>query len=633
MHGRHTRSVYAWKEGPLVGGKWHFQVARGIGIAPGVAVREVLANTGIRSGELLAREVIQNSVDAADESGGQRAVRICFKFIEYQRSVLDLLDMGKDSEFAARVVSAGFGDLGLHPLNAILRRSDKIRGLLIEDFGTRGLRGEPVDQSSDVHKLLFSVGNTDKDSAVGTGGSYGFGKSALAICSMLNTIICYTAYASENGLVKRLIGGAYLKKHKYDKQDWSGWAWFGEAKRRKTQEDVQHPVPIEGDEAERLASKLGFDSRDELSTGTSILLLDLADDVTPESVMDGVEKWWWPRIEDGTLDVEVIDFQGRELIPEPRSREEVKHFVEAYRLAIGLAEPTGDHQRASRFNKYRNLELGRLGLVRLPVEQLDDDQEEPQLLGRVALVRKPRMVVQYFEPRKRLDFGVVGVFVADDDIDRFLKLSEPPSHDRWDPQTQRVRSAQDSDAGKVVETVLKRIKDQYREFCRTARPPFDPTRRLVEFERLLGSMLKVAGGVPETGAQSPDPIHIRFSRGPRAVIVGDGSAKIEGEVEIELGNRAKIDAVSAVLSAEAFIAEEGAIEKPERATSEHMQREVVQVTLVCEDQDVLGENQIRIRLSKCHPTKVIFESGTFDSEWSVQLRVRVEAGDDGLPEE
>lgn len=615
-------------------GKWHFQVARGIGIAPGVAVREVLANTGIRSGELLAREVIQNSVDAADEPGNQCAVRICFKFIEYDRSVLHWLDMGADSEFVERVVSADFGDLGLHPQNAITQRRDKIRGLLIEDFGTRGLRGEPDDQSSDVHKLLFSVGNTDKDSVVGTGGSYGFGKSALAICSMLNTIICYTAYVAENGLVKRLIGGAYLKKHKYAKQDWSGWAWFGEAKRRKMPEDVQHPVPIEGDEAERLASKLRFDPRDENRTGTSILLLDLADDVTPESVMDGIEKWWWPRIEGGTLDVKVIDFQGRERIPEPRSRQEVKHFVEAYRLALGLAEPTGDHQRAVRFNKYRNLELGRLALVRLPFEHLDDDQEEPQLLGRVALVRKPRMVVQYFEPRKRLDFGVVGVFVADDDIDRFLKLSEPPSHDRWDPQTQRVRSAQDSDAGKVVvETVLKRIKDQYREFCRTARPPIDPTRRLVELERLLGSMLKVVGGVPHTGAQSPDPIHIRYSRAPRAVIVGNGLAKIEGEVEIELGNRAKIDTVSAVLFAEAFIAEEGASEKPKGATSGGTQHEVIPVILACEDQGVLGENQIRIRLNKCHPAKIIYESGTFDSEWSVKLRVHVEADDGSLPED
>ncbi|WP_448575944.1 hypothetical protein [Thermomicrobium sp.] len=617
-------------------GKWHFQVARGIGLAPGVAVRDVLANTGMPSGELLAREVIQNSVDAADESSGQHAVRICFRFIEYDRSILSLLDMSKGSEFTKRIESAGFGDLGLHPLNAISpqgERPHKIRGLLIEDFGTRGLRGDPTDTSSDMHKLLFSVGNTDKDSAFGTGGSYGFGKSALAICSMLNTIICYTVYRSQNGLDKRLIGAAYLRKHKFAKDVWTGWAWFGAARSRKIQEDVSGPEPIEGSEAESLAVKLGFDSRSEDSAGTSILIFDLADDVTPESVMDGIEKWWWPRIEDGTLDVKVIDFQKRERIPEPRSREEVKHFVEAYRLALGLAEPAGDHQRAVRFNKSRNLELGRLALVRLPFEQLDDDHEEPKLLGRVALVRKPRMVVQYFEPRKQLDFGVVGVFVAADDIDRLLKLSEPPSHDRWDPRTQRVRSVQDWDAGKVVESVLARIKQQYRDFCQTARPPIDPTRRLVEFERLLGSMLKVAGGVPETGAQSQDPIHIRFARGPRTVIVGEGSAKFEGEVELELGDRAKIDAVSAVLSVDAFIAEEGSIEKFKSATGGGTQREAIPVTLICEEQEVLAENQIRIQLSKRHPIKVIFESGSFESEWSVQLRVRVEAGDDGLPKD
>lgn len=595
--------------------RWTFLEAAGIGKTPGLAVKDVLEGTGMSIAEQLAREVVQNSTDATDRSPQSSALTIRFRIVEYPRRVLQILDMGEDSDFAKRIMGAGFGALGLNPDNAIVSRTGSIRALLIEDFGTRGLRGEPGDPDSDVYKLLFSLGMTDKDVSEGTGGSYGFGKSVLSRASKLNTVICYTVYRSEAGICERVIGAAYLKSHSFGQKKWSGWAWFG-ASRPNAAED--QPIPVEGEQARRLAQQLRFTARHDGASGTTILLLDLVEDVDSEGLLQGLEKWWWPRLEEGLLDVEVVDEIAKATRkPEPRKHREVKHFIEAYRLAVGIIEPTGDHQRVTRARPIeignRKWNVGRCGFVRVSEIEEQDEEWEPELLGRVALIRKPRMVVQYFEPRKRLDFGVAGAFVAHDDIDRFLKLSEPPNHDRWDPGTQRFRSESDRAVKQVVESVLDHIKRSYREFAQKSRPPRDPSRRLRELERLLGKMLRVPAGTIDKISPKPDPIHIRFCDGPRMEPDGSGRVRLKGSFEVTLGNEA------ALRSADATVRAIAAIEEVGSGPREHLP-----VYLLCEEPPVDGENEIAVPLVRGVPVLILFETAMFDAEWSVAFTVEVE---------
>lgn len=599
---------------------WRFVRAEGIGKTPGLAVKDVLEGTGMSIAEQLAREVVQNSTDAVDHVSQSSPLRIRFRIVRYPRRLLKLLDMDEDSEFAKRVKAAGFGKLGLNPENVIATPSAFLRALVIEDFGTRGLRGEPADPDSDVYKLLFSLGMTDKDVSEGTGGSYGFGKSVLSRASRLNTVICYTVYPSEMGVCERMIGAAYLKSHSFRDTKWSGWAWFGALKRNVPEDQ---PVPLEDEHARRLAQQFRFAERCNGAYGTTILLLDLVEEVDAKGLLLGLEKWWWPRLEEGLLDAEVVDeIAGTPTMrPEPRKHPEVKHFIEAYRLAVGMAEPSGDHQRVTRARAIeigsKRLNTGRCGFVRVAELEEHDEEQEPELLGRVALIRKPRMVVQYFEPRKRLDFGVAGVFVAHDDIDRFLKLSEPPNHDRWDPGTQRFRSQEDRSVKQVVESVLDHIKRSYREFAQKSRPPRDPSRRLKEVERLLGKMLRIPEGTSDTSARETDPIHIRFCDGPRMVFAGQGRANLSGVVEITLDRNASVEMVNATLRATAAIEEVGS-----------GPRDRLRVDLLCEELAVDGQDEMTITLVRDAPLRIYFETDQFDAEWSVSFSIEVEVRED-----
>jgi hypothetical protein len=92
------------------------------------------------------------------------------------------------------------------------------------------------------------------------------------------------------------------------------------------------------------------------------------------------------------------------------------------------------------------------------------------------------MVVEYATVALDHLEPVVGVFIADDDIQSILRLSEPPSHNRWDPDNNRLELHDRP----VVSTVLRRIERQTREFQRFLLPPPPPsTGRLVALENLL----------------------------------------------------------------------------------------------------------------------------------------------------
>ncbi|MCS7050973.1 MAG: hypothetical protein NZL87_05100, partial [Thermomicrobium sp.] len=129
---------------------WHLQRMFGIGLAPGLAVLEVLEGSGLPIAEQLAREVIQNSCDAAREftpQAGSGPVRVVFRFRrlegEERERFLDLLDLGSSSELRTRISHLGPNGLGLRAGNVLQNPNRPVSVLYIEDFGTRGLRGDP----------------------------------------------------------------------------------------------------------------------------------------------------------------------------------------------------------------------------------------------------------------------------------------------------------------------------------------------------------------------------------------------------------------------------------------------------------------------------------------------------------
>ncbi len=487
--------------------EWTWERVPRMGGAVGSAYTNTLNAAGMPHGALLAREAIQNAVDA--KAGSDEPVRVCFRLRRF-----------RDEEFR-RFASTGILE-GLRQRLAHVRPAgadevldglgrEELSVLYVEDENTVGLGG-PLEPAPNAHfwKLLLSLGVEDKAYVEsGSGGSYGFGKGVYSLSSKLRTVVAYSCFAPtpETGRHhKRLMACAYLKQHTRDGVAFTGRGWWGS--RVASAEDVVEPFV--DDEADRLAEALGFEVRPPDRRGASIAILGCVVDV--EEIVRGVEDYWWPLLEDGDLEVEVSD-EDRVLYPRPRSRRHLRPFLQAYDLVLGKAEPVPAQDGAPReevrsFNRFEGRSLGSLALV-----AVDDDLEDEERAGHVdcvALIRAPRMVVSYWRPLARTSGeNVCGVFVADDDVDTILKLSEPGEHDKWDPESERLERRD----AEVVKSILMRIRRRFGEFKRALVPP--PPKgdaRFTELAKALGAAFRVRGrGTPGVEARE-DPVEVRFGK-------------------------------------------------------------------------------------------------------------------------
>ena len=326
------------------------------------------------------------------------------------------------------------------------------------------------------------------------------------------------------------MGCAYQSGHTRDGVRYTGRAWLGQGV-----EVPGHGVrfdPLTGDTTERAAEALGFEPDGE-DYGTSLLLIDVG--VEPEDVVAGIEDWWWPRIECRLLETDVLTSRGDTFAPRPKKRGHLKPLIDAFDSAVNKAPDIPSRQTRKVFYRKSGRDIGALGAI-----VLDDSEVENPLgedyearLDTVALVRGPLMVVDYYRDWRPSATAppAVGCFLADGDIDRVLKLAEPPAHDRWDPEAQRL-AVYDEEAPEVVQSVLYRIKRAFRDFQNAAKPPAPPKpRRLAKLERRLASWL---GAGPKNAPGNPDPNPAPVSLrpyGPHVRLDGD-RLRASGHVEI-----------------------------------------------------------------------------------------------------
>ena len=294
---------------------WIFEDSGPMGGAAGEAYANTLKSPGMQPEHVLAREAIQNSVDAGLD--GEK-VRICFRHVQLVKAAKTRFVEAADIKHIAERVGAL--ELAVPNCLTSLDKPHKPLSLLyVEDYNAVGLSGNPHDKNSNFFRLLLSLGDRSKSrSSKGTGGSYGFGKSVYSSSSAIQTIFAYTRFADGNGNeYTRLFGCGYYASHLHKKKDYSGRAWLG----------VKKPVdgagrlvvdPYEGSHADTLAGKLGFKVRAQGDLGTSILIVDAIVDLA--HLMIGVEDWWWPRLIEHKLDVEVHSADGGVSVPRPKKR-------------------------------------------------------------------------------------------------------------------------------------------------------------------------------------------------------------------------------------------------------------------------------------------------------------------------
>lgn len=543
-------------------GKWDFfQVGKESAGGGGL-------NRAIRASEsasdLIAREVVQNSWDAARKLRkllGDDSIpfKMSFSFREVAGADKRDLVAALGARTLAGRLNLAKGGIKLPEENLLEHLDDGVplRVLYISDHGAHGLYGQPQDLTDDsvMFNAIYYMGTSKKvDDDASTGGSYGFGKSAFIRGSRIRTVFvhtCFRPYAGEpnesDPVTRRALGFSWWQNHKVDSTSYDGRAQFGQL-------DIASKSyrPFEDADADDYARRLGLplrDPADPAQLGTTLMVLDPT--ITAEELRASLERWWWPALEEHLMDLEVIDSDGKRHVVDPSSSASLRPFIEAYRVATGQRDARTDGSEKVLSANWRKrgdatMPLGTCVAV-VPSANVEaaaepdaddhDDADEDGGRTEIALMREPRMVVTYLDTFRNRRVAIKGVYIASPDLDPFLRDTEPPLHDHW---SEKPDTDIDPRSTELAKGVLQRIKRSVADYAReVSPPPVVEAAPLPHFAKLVGRFLKGKGPVkPGPGRASPIEIHYVEPAAPVAV---GSEVRTSAVISVRLADRAKVE--------------------------------------------------------------------------------------------
>ena len=166
----------------------------------------------------LVRESIQNSLDNHSEShisgnGTEEPVLIKFDLIEINKS--DIPDLDNYKKHLEWIRDQSVDDEAKKGATEALNvlGTQKVRSLKIGDYNTKGASGSDENESSNWHKLVQSVGSSQKTGS--SGGSFGIGKSAFLANSALRMVFFSTKCDTSQST--NFMGISRLCTHRFEK--------------------------------------------------------------------------------------------------------------------------------------------------------------------------------------------------------------------------------------------------------------------------------------------------------------------------------------------------------------------------------------------------------------------------------
>lgn len=587
---------------------------------------------------LMAREVIQNSWDAARELRaelGDAAPDFEIEFIfqdhlgESKASLIEKLALTGLAGQLERVTQQGDdarSKIGLGSSNVLDRLTTEapLKLLTIVERGTTGMYGPFIQARSKLFLALISVGYTVK--AMGSGGSYGYGKAGLIAASATRTVLAYTCFreqADDPGVTRRLLGMTYWGQHEVGVDSFTGFARFGD-------DDGTWVKPFVNEDADAIALSLGLDERDpsKLSDlGTTFVLVD--PEVAPAELQVAIGRNWWPAMLDEAFHpiIRHIDASGapERLDVRPRKDPLLQSFIRGWELATTQQDnalPT-DYRKdlGNSPATAGSLPLGCIGLHAdlggwsysqvEEIEQEDDDEAaHVTQVSLVALLRGPRMVVEYYPYGAGKQPFVRGVFVASESVDDLLRQTEPKAHDAW--LAKGTEEGVDPRAPIVAAAVIKKIRESVREFQKRLKPPPpDPGDvRLPVFQELFRNLMTGKGpGRPKPPPSGPRDVSVHVRQKP--VVAENGvDVMLTATVDVSLATAYTIsdDAPVAARFGYKFLEDGAAGEK-------------CQLSVVAPDGFVTTDGTTyRGQLGRT-PVRFELQSATYSADWSGRLVV------------
>jgi hypothetical protein len=558
-------------------GDWKWKVLKADSGGSGRQLLNLFEESSLMDEELLAREVIQNSKDSAAtlrrmilegkislNNRKNPRFRMEFEKVDLDKKsiegIWDLLGLSKLRKFLENSLSNKQSNSKVP--NPNLLDKNKITLLKISDFGCTGLGGDLNNPKiSNYFRALISIGITGGKQA-NSGGTRGYGKSAFVAGSGVFTVFAYAKFPKENGYeATRHFGGVVYTFDHTDLVDLTGIGTFGDP----TSAIGEVIAPLKDEDADAYAKALNLPSRDgedASAFGTTIVIM--CPTVNLIEVMEATEKYWWPAILDGDLEIDFKsdDFEGTK-IPQPKSRNDLSPYFSAYDLAKKVREaippyefsPAWPSDDRSKLNEEadnsgpKEYALGNVGYkidVRtgfVDPETIDDESTSTN--SWVALIRSTGMVINYEEMKFRKDPVVHGVMIASAESEGILQAVEPPSHNRWFPH----KKSPDSEIGKMLSWIEERLKKDIRDLKKKVQIPDELKRKRIEIlSKAFGELFKSKGKGPVLPPSVPkQSVHISWLKKAQLELGASGGnarrfrSKIKVKVDIPKGLSSEVE--------------------------------------------------------------------------------------------
>ncbi len=574
---------------------------------------------------LMAREVVQNSWDAATEL--QRDVpevhsfAIDFDFVELVGESQDAFASVADLEGLQVRVGQLAGDVDPHERLGLgqddyLTETDPIGSLRvcrIIERGAVGMYGPWRGAESRMYLAMLSIGYNEK--ADGSGGTFGYGKAGLIRASRSRIVIAYSCFrerADDPGVTRRLLGVTYWGQYTLNGDSFNGFARYG-----NVAEDGK-VMPLENEAADAVAQALGIEARDSTDVeqlGTTFIVIDPG--VEPGDLREAIERNWWPALIDQRFSVEVNGYDNNTIHCRPRVNPRLSSFVHAYEYVIASTDPeSGQRIQLGRYGPQgsEKLDLGTLVLVADPGGwSFPSDAADPATsdLSLVALMRDTRMVVEYHLPgdliAKRSPF-VRGVYVASPELNVHLAKTEPKGHERWET---RPSDEVPADSVRYASEVLRRIKNSVKDFQDELRPEVDASKavRLPRFDERLKKLQQRSGQTPKPVPQGDRLLELNFDT--RRVLEHD-AVRIVGTVDVRLQPHRGITATEIALRFALALDEDG------------RRGELIPISVKLKNQPLESSKAGEIFKGRVSTDWLQFtlESETYRADWTSRLLVK-----------
>ena len=368
---------------------------------------------------------------------------------------------------------------------------DALSLLFIDDFGTDGLTGGDDEEGTHFRALCKDTLFSNKREKA-AGGSYGLGKSVLWIFSSFSTVLFRSTLLETQGQTNpRLIGRTELGSHTLGpKRAFQGPGWFGEERKQRRGARAES---VWGNEAAAMSEALGFHARTDHDTGTSICVVGFKDPTADaelgpaelaRATREALAEYFWPSMSLPSRALKASTEAEDQLVDVRPQDADVAPFVVAWESYLRGNVPA----------KGTLAQPGDMTVLELPVTIPATRAGEPAVSGRVALIirlaakssepragqvaffRGPGMVVSYRD-RSRLALGMRPFHAVlacgrarqprdpsaeDGAVEAFLRMSEPPAHDRWE-STPRLKAHYRAGYAKALKELSQRVDDALKE--------------------------------------------------------------------------------------------------------------------------------------------------------------------------